>query len=38
MKLYWRYKKDDRWTWKPALTTDIDKNRLYVWKETEEEE
>ena len=23
MKLYWRYKKDGKWTWKPAKVSDL---------------
>lgn len=23
MKLYWRYKKDGKWTWKPAKIADL---------------
>ncbi len=24
MKLYWRYKKDGKWSWKPAETYELD--------------
>jgi hypothetical protein len=34
MKLYWRYKKDGKWTWKPALFEDV----LAALREMEDEE
>jgi hypothetical protein len=37
-KLYWRYKKDGKWTWRPAnVMEDTDKYTI-VWNLEEEEE
>jgi hypothetical protein len=30
MKLYWRYKKDGKWTWKP-VTKNSPKNETGIW-------
>jgi hypothetical protein len=43
MKLYWRYKKDGKWTWKPATKTDYENPSVTaVWnlegEDLEEEE
>ena len=29
MKLYWRYKKDGKWTWKPAGKQQVHE---FIWK------
>jgi hypothetical protein len=36
MKLYWRYKKDGKWTWKPALVGYNEQLKAYVVEEEEE--
>lgn len=36
MKLYWRYKKDGKWTWKPALVGYNEYLKMYVVEEEEE--
>ena len=38
MKLYWRYKKDGKWTWIAATVTDYEHPRVTaVWNLEEEE-
>jgi hypothetical protein len=32
-KLYWRYKKDGKWTWRPAETEGEDDSLVIVLKE-----
>ena len=36
MKLYWRYKKDGKWSWKPAVVLDDRLLKDYVVMEEEE--
>lgn len=37
-KLYWRVKRDGKWTWRPAGLRGIDKLWTTVWNYQEEEE
>lgn len=38
MKLYWRYKKNGKWTWTAAHVVDGDANTTLVYNREEEEE
>jgi hypothetical protein len=42
MKLYWRYKKEGKWTWMPAKVTftdrDYENQQIYIIVDMEEEE
>ena len=35
MKLYWRYKKDGKWTWKPALVGYDQDKQCYIVEDEE---
>ena len=32
MKLYWRYKKDGKWSWKPATLTEDSTGNNHGWE------